>query len=326
MNDELIHYQTPTWKAREECWKHRKLYYYTCSIALLLAFLSYWLTPSRYTAQVKVADEYIQTDILLGLNRAAALIKKSLPTDNEEGLNNPEIYAQILSSRAFCERLSTIAVDDSTNYYQHLSKKVRQSWSDRLCMWLTDEDEYEYIIDQINDNIKFSVSPKYSSILIQAEDYQAKTAAIIVDSARVHLQNAISKFHLRKKEQDLKSAIITEQESKKNYLKALSKYAHYADAHSHSADQHVTTTIKKLNDDAKALYEIYQDKSIAKERARALLQQASPSFTTLVNVSVPQNPSKPLLLVNILLYLFLSIVFTSWYILYQRSYGKERST
>lgn len=325
MSDELIHCQAPTWKARKECWKHRKLYYYTCSIAVLLALLSYWLTPTKYIAQVKVADEYRQTDLLLGLNRTAALIKKSLPTDNDEGLNNPEIYAQILSSHTFCEELATIKVDSKTNYYQYLSKRIRQSWNERLIMWLTDEDEHNYIIGHISEHIKFSVSPKYSTILIQAEDYQAKTAAIIADSAKKHLQSAISRFRLQKKEQALKSAIIIEQESKEKYLNALSKYAHYTDAHRHSVDQQVTTTIKKLKEDAKVLSDIYQENSIAKERAKALLNQASPSFTTLMNASIPQKPSQPLILVNTLLYLFLSIVFTSWYILYQRSYGKGRS-
>lgn len=324
-SDELIHCQMPTWKARIECWKHRKLYYYTCSIAVLLAILSYWLMPTEYTAQVKVADEYLQTDLLLGLNHTAALIKKSLPTDNDEGLNNPEIYAHILSSRTFCEELATIKVDDKTDYYQHLSKRMRQSWSDRLFMWLTNEDEYNYIIGYINDHIKFSVFPKYSTILIQVEDYEAKTAAIIADSAKSHLQSAISRIRLQKKEQALKDAIIIEQESKEKYLNALSKYARYTDAHRQSANQQVTTTIKKLKEDAIVLSEIYKEKSIAKERAKALLNHASPSFTTLMNVSVPQKPSRPLLLVNILLCLFLSIVFTSWYILYQRSYGKERS-
>ena len=314
--------QTSTWSAREECWKHRHRYFWSCGIALILAVISYLITPTEYVAQTKISDEYLETDILLGLNRTAALIKKSLPSDNDEGLNNPEVYAQILSSRSFCEELSKVAVNDSTDYYHYLVTNMKLSWYDWLIRLVQDEEEHEYILDCIQARLKYSISPKYYTVLIQVEDQQAHIAQLMVDSTSIHLQRAITKYRMQKKEQELIAAEIIKKDAETNYQQALLNYSSYADANSKAIDQHTKSKIKSLEEKAEIAKENYNEQMIAFSRTQAQFHQSAPSFTTLINSTTPQKPTSPLLIVNILLYTFLAFVFTSWYTLYQRSYRK----
>lgn len=322
MSEGVNYYETPTWTARQECWRHRSRYYWTCGTALALAVLVYCITPSEYIAQKKIADEPVETDLLLGLNKTTAMIKKELNND-DEGLKNPEIYSLILSSRQFCEQLATISINDSTDYYHYLLKQSQDSWYDRFFRFFSSDSEYDYVIGCIQERIKYSVSLKNPIITIQTEDRQPRIAALIVDSTSSRLQQSIIHHKLYRKQQDVLAAKKNESDATADYQEAVRRYAQYVDAHGSSNDHQTQSQISTLQHNVKLLSEIYKEKSISRARAEALLQQQQPSFTTLVSASTPQEPASPLLIVNILLYTFLAFVFTSWYTLYKRSYGKE---
>lgn len=323
MSQGASNFETPTWTVRQECWKRRFLYYWTCGTAVVLAVLMYCIVPSEYIAQKKIADEPTETDLLLGLNRTTAMIKKSMNTGNNEGLKNPEVYAQILSSRHFCEQLATISINGSTDYYHYLLQQSQDSYIDRISRWFSTEPEYDYIISRIQEKIKHNVSLKNPIITIQAADREPHIAALLADSTTSRLQQAITNYRLHRKKQDLLTAKRNEHDAAKAYQTAIRRYAQYVDAHGKSNDYQTQSRISTLQHNVKLLSEIYKEKSIHRARTQALLQQQAPSFIVLINATTPQEPASPILIVNILLFTFLAFVFTSWYVLYKRSYGKE---
>lgn len=323
MHKEQTYPQTPSWSASKECWKHRRRYYIACGLAALFAFLMYLSQPNKYVAQSKITDEHQETDLLLGLDRTTALIKKSLPSSQEEGLKDPETYANILSSKKFCEELSTIAIDDSTDYYHYLLYNYRHPWWESIYRLFVRNNEKDDIIDLIQDCVKFSVSPKFATILIQVTDQHPRVAAHMADSVTILLQQAITRYRTIKKEAELANALKSRASAEEAYRKAMAEYASYSDANKNPKDKNVATKLSSLQQEAHLASKIYSKECIAVARAEALLQHATPSFTTLINPTTPHRASSPLLIVYLLLSVFLAAVFVSWYTLFQRSYGKE---
>lgn len=323
MHKEQTYPQAPSWSARKECWKHRRRYYITCGIAALFAFLMYLSQPNEYIAQAKITDEHQESDLLLGLDRTTALIKQSLPTNREEGLKDPETYGNILSSMKFCEELSAISIGDSTDYYHYLLRNHRRPWWESAYRFFVNINEKDDIIDLIQDCIKFSFSPKYATILIQVTDQHPQMATLIADSVTIRLQQAITKHRTVKKKAELANAIKSKANAEEAYHKALAEYSSYSDTHQNVKDKHIATKLSSLQQDAHLASKIYSKECIAVARAEALLQHATPSFTTLINPTTPHRASSPLFIVYLLLSVFLAAVFVSWYTLFQRSYGKE---
>lgn len=315
--------QTPSWSARQECWRHRRRYYVICGIAALFAFLIYLSQPDEFIAQAKITDEHQETDLLLGLDRTTAMLKKSLPTTQEKGLKDPETYANILSSRKFSEELFTISINDTTDYYHYLLNKYSRPWWESFFRLFASNNEKDDIIDIIQDCVKFSFAPKYATILIQVKDQQAYVATIIADSVTIRLQQAITKYRTIKKEAELANAIKSRASAEEAYRKAIADYASFSDAHQNPIDQHIATKLSNLQQEVYQTSEAYNKECIAVARAEALLQHSTPSFTTLINPTIPHTSSSPLLIVHLLLSVFLAAVFVSWYTLFQRSYGKE---
>lgn len=323
MHKEQTYPETPSWSASKECWKHRRRYYITCGISALLALLMYFSQPNEYIAQAKITDEHKETDLIIGLDRTTALIKKSLPTTREEGLKDPETYANILSSRKFCEELSSISISDSTDYYHYLVDNYRRPWWESAYRLFTKSNEKDDIIDIIQDCVKFNVSPKYATVLIQVKDQNAHVATRLADSVTLRLQQAITRYRTVKKNAELTNALKSRASAEDAYRKAMAEYASYSDANQNPKDKNVATKLSSLQQEAYLASKIYSKECVAVARAEALLQQSIPSFTTLINPTLPHKASSPLLIVYLLLSVFLSAVFVSWYTLFQRSYGKE---
>lgn len=323
MENAPINTHVSTWSAIDECWKHRQYYYKTIGIALVIASVSYIITPTEYIAQQKIADESIETDLLLGLDGTTYSYNRFISKNVEDPIKSPEVYSLYLSSRDFCKELSRIAINDSTNYYLHLSKDTKLAWYEWIWGLFNNEDEEEKIIGFIQDRIKFSFSQKYNTVVIQVKDQKAEIASLIADSTTNHLQQAITRHRLHKKEEALTAAIKNKKAAEHDFHNAVARYTNYTEANHHAVSERTKSKIIKLREIVQLMASTYKEKSIAEARARALLYQTVPSFTTIINSTAPHHTSEPNFIVITFVYSFLAFVFTSWYILYLRSYRKK---
>ena len=72
--------------------------YIAASIAaILVAVVAWMLVPKTYGAQVKISDEYKETDLSIGLNQLNVLTR-DLAGDVNKGVNDIEVYWRILKS------------------------------------------------------------------------------------------------------------------------------------------------------------------------------------------------------------------------------------
>jgi hypothetical protein len=178
-------------------------------------------------------------------------------------------------------------------------------------------------LDDIQDNIKYKVSTKTGVTTLQVTDSNPLVAAMMLDSIRVRLQKRLTVYKLGKAKMDLANAKKNRIDAERAYHAAFRKYAQYSDSHFDSDIAEVNSMKDKLEKESELAFSMYSKSCNDYVRAESFCQKYVPSFSLLTNVSVPRKPIKPNLMAYILSYLFISMVFTSWWVLYQRT-KKER--
>ncbi|MBQ4224262.1 MAG: hypothetical protein II674_10530, partial [Prevotella sp.] len=143
------------------CLSKWRLYLLATSIALFLGVVVSVSIPRRYAAQVKIADERKETDLLLGLNTFAAWAKGAL--DDHEGLRQPEVYHKLVETREFAEEMSGVTLEGyGIDYYHHIAQNHREPWWEN---WFAQkESEHERVIRIIRDNIRSKAAALYATV------------------------------------------------------------------------------------------------------------------------------------------------------------------
>lgn len=306
----------------KECRKHYRLYITVCCISIALAAIVSLLTPDTYAAQIKMADEHKEMGLLLGQNRFEALLMQNAPMGgNDNGINDPEIYSLMLKSRNFLGSLSDIKVEGYNttlhNYLKKHHKKTITEWI--VYLFNNGYDENEYIIDILHDNIKYRVHKRFSLILIQYTDNDPVVAAQIVDSIRLRMQKEITLHRTKKAQATLKNARERRLLAHKEYREKQELYASYADTHNSPVSIEEVTKIEKLSEDAQNAFENYNTACTSEKRAEYLLQKAAPAFAVVKPAYVSHSPIHPKPIVLICVFCTISIIITTWFIMYKRS-------
>jgi hypothetical protein len=316
----------PKWSACNECWKHKTLYVKSSVIFILIALIIFLSIPNKYAAQAKIADETKEMELIIGLDNYSSWIKQIAPKYDKMG--DPDIYAKILKTKSFVEEISGVDLANyEMDYFHYFEKYEKKSWLVSLYNKITlsgnKEEEKENILDGIQDNIEYKVSSKTGIVTLQVTDSNPLVAAMLVDSIRVRLQKKLIVYKLGKAKMDLANAKNNRIYAEKAYHSAFRKFAQYSDSHFDSNIAEVNLMKDKLEKESELTFNMYSKSCVDYVRAEAFCQKYVPSFSLLSNVTVPYKPIKPNLMAYILAYLFISMVFTSWWVLYQRT-KKER--
>ncbi len=210
------------------CLSKWRLYLLATSIALFLGVVVSVSIPRRYAAQVKIADERKETDLLLGLNTFAAWAKGAL--DDHEGLRQPEVYHKLVETREFAEEMSGVTLEGyGIDYYHHIAQNHREPWWER---WFApEESEHERVIRIIRDNIRSKAAALYATVTLQVTDQDPVVAALLVDSVRVHLQRHMADYARDRSWRDLLDAEQKMSQAEERYKAARDDYANFEDTH-----------------------------------------------------------------------------------------------
>lgn len=311
----------PEWSACKECWKHKTLYAKSSAVSIFIAIAVFVSIPNEYAAQAKISDETKDMELIIGLDNYSSWIKQVAPKYDKMG--DPDIYAKILKTQSFAEEISKIElVGYKIDYFHYLEKYEKKSWLVGLYDRISSSDnkeEKENILDDIQDNIKYKVSTKTGITTLQVTDSNPLVAAMMVDSIRVRLQKRLTVYKLGKAKMDLANAKKNRIDAEKVYHAAFRKYAQYSDSHFDSDIAEVNSMKDKLEKESELAFNMYSKSCNDYVRAEAFCQKNVPSFSLLSNVTVPSKPIKPNLVAYILAYWFISIVLTSWCVLYKRT-------
>lgn len=147
-------------------------YIITIVTSTFLAVVVWMLVPKHYTAQTTLSDEYKETDLVVGLNNINVFIRNATGAE-DLGVNNVEVYAKILKSYDFAQKIANIKIP---------AKGIK--YAD----YLNEEDT----LKEIRDRISYNVRTKKSTLTIAFTDKDPLVASQMLDSITAFLQSEIT--------------------------------------------------------------------------------------------------------------------------------------
>ena len=302
----------PSWSAWEVCRRHWRAYLATATVAIVLASAICASIPTTYSAEVKISNENKETDLLLGLNAFASWAKSAM--NGQEGLRQPEVYSMLISTREFAEEMAAVRIPSAhTDYYHHILAHHRTPWWQPL--FATDADERTRIIDIIYHNIRSKVSSKYGTTTIQVTDQDPVVAAMMADSARVHLQRHMADYARDRAHHDLMQAAARLSLEEKRFTAARNDYVRFRDKHSDLTSAKEMSMEEHLQNEYSNAFTSYSKAMEQYQRCKALVGKFSYTFAVLSNATVPLHPSGPAIPGYLLSFVTIALTLTTWAVL-----------
>lgn len=278
-------------------------------VGIIISLLYSFSLPTLYTAETVLVDENTEMNVSVGANR---IMEKM--SDKDNGINDIEIYAQILESREFVKEISEVYLQGhGVTYLEHVKANHRLPW------WHAGNDynDDETATDRIRECIKHRVIASKQTLTIQVVDPDPLVSATMVDSVCTHLQQAITQRRQQFSALRQKNLSDISADAHRLFRQLQLHYATYQDAHSkaeRAEEQSLSNTLKEDSHTAYTTYSILKQQDIREE----LKTKRSPqSFYTLKRASVPLESSNPQYLVNLLAFTFVALVLATWYVLYR---------
>lgn len=272
-------------------------YIYATGFAILLAIIVWWFTPNEYTAITEVADEYQESELFVGITPLEARIKEAVDGYNT-GLNDIEIYCQVLKTKDFASAISHKQVPGkSMTYGQYLGA----------------QDTLSAILEHINYNLK----PSQNTLKISFTDRDALVASQMLDSVTVHLQTIVTRYRFALASTALEYINQERNEAAEKHHTAMKKYAAFADAHTYTRSESVVRELQMLENEADMTYKNYKNTVIKSVRMKALQQKAYLSFAVIKNNTVPLHTDKHLM-GYLICFVVIALSFVKAYVLFQK--------
>ena len=327
----------------KKMWPHRKTYYWVMPTTLILTYLYMICIPRYYNCTVSLAPESGGTSISGSLGSIASSFGRGdLAKLNSDDAIFAEIYPDVIKSKKFISELMVVDVktkegDVNCNYYTYLRDHQRTAWwnvvkSNIKSMFSeSSTDNYNgkekistFNLTQVQDDvfgsaqnkITCSVDKKTNVVTITVRDQDPLVCATMADATCQKLQDFIIAYRTNKSRIDYEYYKKLCEESRKEYDKALDRYASCADAYTNSVLTIYKARVEKLENDMQAKYNIYTAMNTQMQAARAKLQEATPAFTVIESASVPIKPAGPKrMLISIVMMILSFFVLSIWYLI-----------
>ena len=262
-------------------------YIITGILAIILSTTIWLCMPKMYAAQVKISDEYKETDLSVGLDKFGVTIRDLLGNKNS-GINNIETYCRILKSPDLAKKIAHIKVGlNLQEYASYISKK----------------DTIQYIIDKIDYNL----NTKQQTLVIQFEDQDPLIAAQILDSITYFLQKKITEERHTTTRKIYKNAIKKKHDAFLAYKKALNNFTKYADSFPEDKNlPSIELNKKALQQEIDDKYKLYA-KTVETCKRYEMLQKREYSSFAIVKGNIVPIHTKSFLIGYILLGLSISV-------------------
>lgn len=297
--------------------KHRKRFAVALLAALILSSAFILCVPRYYVCEVRLAPESTNMS-MSGLGSLASSLGLNISNMATQDAIVPELYPDLMESVDFQTGMFTTKVrtkDGKVNatYYKYLHDYQKYPWWSTAAQALirfvkpknssqsdgSDVNPFMMTKDQsgvakmVKRKIRCAVDKKTNVITINVEDQDPLVCATIADSARVCLQQAITRYRTNKARIDLDYSRELNAEAKRQYDKARKAYAAYADANQDLALESFKAQEADLENEMQLKYTNYQQTSQQLQLAKAKLQERTPAFTILQSATVPLKPAGP---------------------------------
>lgn len=314
------------WSAIEELSKHRRLYLYTCAVAILCSLVVSFSIPKQYVSRVVVTPETKFLELNVGAK--GGHLSKLLKENSVWTQSGPDIYIELVKTIDFRNQVKNLRVanTDSTfigTYEEYLKTEMDYPWFYNLFR--------EHDIDDIvDDNVRYSLNRSTATITIQVSSCDPYLSAVMPNMIKQLLHEKITeRYH---KLYSHRAADLAEnlRDAQKVYHKKMKEYSEFRDAHEGVEDKTYMTVQTALQAEMRKAYELCEKYRELKERSEMLAVKEDVYLTTLVNPQVARSATNPHYFANMLIWLFYTFVFTTLFILYRKKLrimqGKEVST
>ena len=333
--------------------KYKKLFAKVAAITFVIACVLLLCLPNYYRAQVTLAPELSGSSSTSSLSSLASSFGIKLGGDNGNGSEAlfPTLYPDMMNSVDFKTSLFPIKVheidsEEEYTYYEYLLDHQKAPWWSTIIggtrktvfgfirSLFSKEDESANsvvdpfrltkeqadIIKTMNEKIGCDVDTKTLVISISVTDQDPLVAAVMADSVKQRLQDAITSYRTSKARVDLDYNKKLYEETKAKYDDARQKYAVFADANQGMILQSARSKLIELENDMQLQYQAYTSVAAQLQAAEAKVQEDTPAFTTLQNATVPVKKAGPGRAKWAILYTLLSILCTAVYVLHKEHY------
>ena len=307
------------WDIVIQCAKHWRAYAIACSVAVVVAIVIGISSPNRYAAEITIVDENTEMDISVGKDPMSAWLPKDPSID--KGINDPEIYSQIIEAPEFDKAIAKTHIPTYGNidYYHYLLKNHKEAWWNKALHLienlLGDENEEEYIYGVINDNIKYKVSAKYQTVMLQVTDNDPEVAVVIVEAVHKYLHEQVVSYKQRFTDKLTLNALNQRAETGRRYHEAFDQYASYADANQDAILAGQQTELDNLRKEVSDAFSRYNYACQQYYHFLARSQSAQQPFTVLKDVTTPVKPYSPNTIIWVLALLTIAFIITTWWVL-----------
>ena len=253
----------------------------------------------------------------------------------------PLLYPDVIESNDFIVGLFDIPVKTidgavETDYLSYLVKYQKKSfwsypkeWLSKAVEKLTPEEERrpigaagkvdpyrlsrkeEILVKSLRQKIRCDVDKKTDVITISVVDQDPLVCATICDSARARRQDFIISYRTSKARNDVEYYTRMAAETYKDYQQTVAEYSHFCDTHRDVVLQTMQSRRDELENEMQMKYQTYSVIGTQLDAAKAKVQERTPAFTILQNVSVPAKPSGPKRVIFVVAMLILTTFITS---------------
>lgn len=324
--------------------KHRKLYYWALGVAFVFAQIVAVSIPTTYTCQIKLAPEMGGNNSSIGglasLASSFGVNISSGGSSSSDGIT-PTLYPELMKSVDFKTALFPVKVKrkndaQSMTYFDYLKNEWKYPWwehwfglrapekqKDTLVNTFELTGEQAMIAAMINKNVVCTIDKKTNLITIDVIAQDPHIAAQLADSVKTRLQDFLTEYKTSKARHDLDYALKLQKQAKRDYEHARRLYVEFMDA---NQELIMLTAQQKQNDlenDMQLQYNNYTAVSAQVIAAQAKVQETTPAFTPLQSATVPLSPAGPKKGRITIIYLFLSAICCTIYVLYKEKQLKS---
>lgn len=301
-------------------WSKKKTFVKVWVITFILSCVWILPQPRYYVCEMMLAPETSDDNAMGGVGALASSFGLSLGGGSDAIY--PELYPDLMSSTDFVVSLFDIPVVSldgtiNTDLYNYENKCQKTAFYNKPKSWIKKKiksifshkkevvKDYKDInpfmlteretdvVNKMRGDINCTVDKLTGVFVIKSKAQDPLIAATLTDSVCHRLQDAIIKYRTNKARIDVEHYEKLVKEAKEDYANSQRKYGLFCDTHKGAQLQTVLSRKDELENEMQLSYNIYTTLIASLQNARAKLQERTPAFTVIQNVSVPVKPAGP---------------------------------
>ena len=319
----------------------KKLYFTTCSIAIVIGLVVSFSIPKSYKSKVMLSPETSYGTKSFGnLGSITSMLGANI--NMGEDAINPQYYPNVLQSKKFLVSLFDIEVESidgsiKTSLYDYCKNYQKEPWwsiqnplkalsskkqseenngKKMPTAYLTKEQSK--VADMIKDMLTCNIDPKDGFITITATAQDPLISTELVDSVSNRLQLFIIEYRTSKARHDLNYIKKLYEEAEKKYKESRIRYARYSDSYSKVILKSYSTQEEELENQMQLDYNIYSQLAQQMQAAKGRVLERTPVFAVIEAATVPLKKDAPKRMLIMLAYFAIALMGTTAWILYKR--------